>query len=138
MSRSGYIDDIDTWPFIKWRGAVESAIRGKRGQVFFKDLLAALDAMPVKRLIANDLVKEGEVCALGALGVKREIDMTNLDSEDHETVSRKFDIADALAREVVFVNDEGAYHTETSEMRFERVRKWVLMQIPKEDQYEQV
>lgn len=32
MSRCGYSDDYDQWALIRWRGAVESAIRGKRGQ----------------------------------------------------------------------------------------------------------
>jgi len=34
MSRSGYVDngDIEQWDLIRWRGAVASAIRGKRGE----------------------------------------------------------------------------------------------------------
>ena len=44
MSRSGYIDDMDDrWAAIMWRGAVKSAIKGKRGKAFFKEMLAALD-----------------------------------------------------------------------------------------------
>jgi len=47
MSRSGYSDDCDDqWSLICWRGAVKSAIRGKRGQAFLKEMLAALDALP--------------------------------------------------------------------------------------------
>lgn len=58
MSRSGYSDDYDgdNWDLIRWRGAVTSAIRGKRGQAFLREALAALDAMPEKQLIAGDLV----------------------------------------------------------------------------------
>jgi hypothetical protein len=53
MSRSQYIDDCDdNWQLIRWRGMVASAIRGKRGQQFLKDLLAALDAMPVNAVLA--------------------------------------------------------------------------------------
>ena len=47
MSRSGYTDDYDDgyeWANIRWRGAVKSAIRGKRGQATLK---AILDAMAV-------------------------------------------------------------------------------------------
>jgi hypothetical protein len=47
MSRSGYSDDHSEWDLIRWRGAVASAIRGKRGQAFLRELLVALDAMPV-------------------------------------------------------------------------------------------
>lgn len=32
MSRSGYSEDLDMWDLIRWRGAVKSALRGKRGQ----------------------------------------------------------------------------------------------------------
>ena len=31
MSRSGYEDGLEMWDLIRWRGAVASAIRGKRG-----------------------------------------------------------------------------------------------------------
>lgn len=34
MSRSGYSDDCYGWELICWRGAVNSAIKGKRGQSF--------------------------------------------------------------------------------------------------------
>ena len=68
MSRSGYIDDFDDqWSLICWRGAVKSAIRGKRGQSFLRELRDALDAMPIKKLISDDLVRDGEVCAIGAV-----------------------------------------------------------------------
>jgi hypothetical protein len=65
VSRSGYSDGCEGWDLIRWRGAVESAIRGKRGQAFLKELLAALDALPEKKLVANELVTlQGQVCIL--------------------------------------------------------------------------
>ena len=46
MSRSGYTDDMeDMWQHICWRGAVASAIRGRRGQAFLREMLAAMDAI---------------------------------------------------------------------------------------------
>lgn len=135
MSRSGYSEDCDdNWQIIRWRGVVASATRGKRGQAFFRDLLAALDAMPEKRLIANDLVSKDvsgaeNVCALGALGKARGVDMTPLDPEDPETVAAAFDIATPLAQEVVFENDEAGPWKETPEHRWSRVRAWVAAQI---------
>ncbi len=63
MSRSGYSDDLDSWALIRWRGQVASAIRGRRGQAVLRDLLAALDAMPEKALVASELeTPQGEVC----------------------------------------------------------------------------
>jgi hypothetical protein len=68
MSRSGYSDDCDQWDMIRWRGAVASSIRGARGQAFLKEMLAALDALPEPKLIAEELESDGAVCAIGAVG----------------------------------------------------------------------
>lgn len=131
MSRSGYIDDGDTWALIRWRGAVASAIRGNRGQAFFKELLAALDAMPEKRLITDTLKSDGDFCTLGVLGAARGIDMDQLNPENPEEVATEFNIASALAQEVVYMNDEyGSYWgDETPEQRWARMRKWIASQI---------
>lgn len=51
----------------RWMGAVKSAINGKRGQAALRALEAALVALPTKRLISGRIVKDGDVCALGAL-----------------------------------------------------------------------
>lgn len=106
MSRSGYSDDIDNWELIKWRGQVASSIRGKRGQAFLRDLLAALDAMPEKRLIAWELEESGEVCAIGSLGKARGVDMSKIDPSEPTAVAAAFNIAEPLAQEVVYENDE--------------------------------
>ena len=134
MSRSGYSDDLDNWPMIKWRGMVASATRGKRGQQFFRDLLSALDAMPHKRLIAHELAKDGEVCAIGSLGVARGVDMSALDPEEPESVASAFNIATPLAQEVVYENDENGpwSRDESPEQRWTRMRAWVAKQIKPE------
>jgi hypothetical protein len=129
MSRSGYGDDYGEWSLIRWRGQVASAIRGKRGQKLLVDLYKALDAMEDKRLIANELeTSGGEVCALGALGKARGLDMKEVDVEDSERVASMFDLAGQLAREVVYMNDEW-YCNETPEQRYERMKKRVLSDI---------
>lgn len=93
MSRSGYDDDVDdNWSLIRYRGMVTSAVRGRRGQALLKDILIAMNAMPVKQLIAHD-------------------------------------VADYLAREIVWENDECGPWKETPEQRFARMRKWVHSQI---------
>lgn len=129
MSRSGYSDDCDGWSLICWRGAVESALRGKRGQEFLKQLAESLDEMPVKRLIADDLESQGEFCTIGVLGAKRGVDMAKLDPHDREEVGSVFGIAPAMAAEIVFMNDEGSYLAETPEQRWTRMRKWVGEQM---------
>lgn len=134
MSRSGYTEYFDggqeeIWAHIRWRGQVTSAIRGKRGQQFFRDLVAALDAMPDKRLIAGELEQDGCVCAIGSVGKMRGVDMSGLDPDDAETVADTFDIAHQLAREVVWENDEGGWWKETPERRWSRMRAWAERQI---------
>jgi hypothetical protein len=131
MSRSGYCEDYD-WDEGQanlYRGAVASAIRGKRGQTFLREMLAAMDALPEKKLIAGELeTANGAVCAIGALGKARKIDMANIDPEDAETVAHLFGISDKLAREVVYTNDEW-FDRETPEHRFEKMRAWIITQI---------
>jgi hypothetical protein len=132
-----------------WRGSVLSATRGKRGQRFFRDLVGALDEMPTKRLIKNELqTPEGEVCALGCLGRKRGIDLSAVELEedpydfDFRPLGAMFDINARLAREVMYNNDEGGPYRpgryaggqwirdeETPEERWTRVRGWAARQI---------
>jgi hypothetical protein len=127
MGRAGYVDDMDSqWDLIRWRGAVTSAIRGKRGQAFLREMLDALDAMTDKSLIAEELETNGEVCALGTVGLKRGIDMSKIDPEDFDQVSGAFGISGALAREIMFENDEGTWKKETPQERWVRIRKWVV------------
>jgi hypothetical protein len=139
VSRSGYTDDCDyeiTW--INWRGAVKSAIRGKRGQAFLYEMAHAMAALPFPRLIADDLastdkvsfshwgmIEAESVCAIGAVGKARGIDMSQLDPEDYNTVAGTFGISEALAQEIVYLNDEAGRRGETPEERFNRMRKWI-------------
>lgn len=123
MSRSGYSDDCCDWDLIRWRGAVASAIRGKNGQLFLLEMLAALEALPEKRLIKGDLENNGEYCALGSVGKRRGLDMSNLDPYDTDDIAGAFRIPRALAAEIEFMNDDNSF---TPEQRFEDMRKWVL------------
>ena len=134
MSRSGYSEDCDNdWGAICWRGAVASAIKGRRGQAFLKEMLCALDALPEHKLVAENLEADGAVCAIGAVGRGRGIDMSKIDPEDKESVAATFGVAPALAAEIAYINDEAACGywraEETPEARFIRVRKWVESQV---------
>lgn len=133
MSRSGYDTDgwdFDEWAYIRAAGARASAIRGKRGQLFFLELIAALDALPEPKLIADELeVQDGAVCAIGAVGKRRGLDMSKLDPEDAEIVAGAFGIAECLARDVVYENDEAGPRAETPEQRFQRMRDWAISNL---------
>ena len=125
--RCGYTDDDDDGSLAMWRGQVASAIRGRRGQTFLRDLIAALDAMPEKQLIAHELRQDGAVCALGCLGAARGVALEEIDPEDHETLSRMFNIARQLVQEVEWINDESGDYT--PEKRWRRVRDWAARNI---------
>lgn len=129
MGRSGYSEECDNWAQIKWRGQVMSAIRGKCGQAFLRELITALEAMPDKRLIAKELRKNGEVCAMGAVGSARGIDLESLDPYDYEAIADEFGIAHQLVREIEWENDQG--YAESPEDRWRRVRTWATQQICK-------
>lgn len=126
-NRSGYHDDLDPLDLGRWRGQVASAIRGKRGQTFLRELIAALDAMPEKCLIPHELRKDGEVCALGSVGVKRGILLEELDPEDHDKLSDVFGIARQLVMEIEYLND--ADRDTTPEQRWKGMRAWAQSNI---------
>lgn len=134
MSRSGYTEDCDGRELVMWRGAVNSAIRGARGQAFLREMADAMDAMPVKALIAHDLERNGAVCAIGSVGKKRGVDMSKLDPECSERIASTFGIANALVKEIEYENDEcGPLRGETDEERWIRVRRWIAAQLKDSD-----
>lgn len=145
MSRSGYSDDCENLGL--WRGAVQRAMTGYRGQHFLRKLRDALDAMPVKRLITGEIANgTGDVCALGSVDPA-----CKADPDDREAVGQHFGIAPAMAAEIVYINDErfdgeyvaaegpslSAYYGRptsvwrpfTPEERWIRMRAWVDEQI---------
>lgn len=135
MSRAQYDDCLDSWDLIRWRGAVAQATRGARGQAFLREMLAALDAMPEKRLIRNELVRaDGAVCALGAVACARGLDASKIEPEEPEQVAGAFGIAPALAREIAYENDEthvmrGDALYDEGERLWRHMRAWVQKQI---------
>lgn len=80
-----------------------------------RELVQALDALPAKRLAAGSLVTaDGEVCTLGALGRARGMDLAPLDPEDREAVAKAFGVAEALAAEIMYLNDEEGPQEQTA------------------------
>lgn len=127
-NRSGYSEDCENLNL--YRGTVARATYGKRGQAFFRDLVAALDAMPVKRLIEGMFEVQGEICALGSLARQRGLDMNRLSAADNDERGEMLGIARQLAAEVMYENDEGYFGPrETPEQRWTRVRAWAAAQV---------
>ena len=183
MSRidDGYEPD-DTASFLRscaFSHNVDQAVKGKKGLKFFKELEAALLALPEKRLsegrlararsifydwydhyydawdrvglgyIGPELPRDGEVCALGTVALKRALDrgrkrpevIHDLDEgmPPDEDVSGWEMIEDAaihlkismpLAYAVVERNDSGP-HDETEAERYARMLSWVQKRIQK-------
>lgn len=141
MSRSGYSDDCEN--IALYRNAVDRATYGKRGQAFLKELVATLEAMPEKRLVADVLVEDtGEVCALGAVCKARGFveEGKRYYGAEHEVLSQKLDIAPSLVAEIEYENDENGrkhelvdgywqHQEETPEARYQRVLAWAKEHI---------
>ena len=145
-NRSNYeyteCDDLDSLlAHGRWRGAVKSAMRGKRGQAFLKELLQALDELPEPVLIKDEIEINGQYCMMGAVARKRGMDTSKLHSEDHEGMSDAFGIARAMVQEIMFINDEDFWYPKPktpedelkiAKRRYQDARKWVARHIKEE------
>lgn len=136
MSRHGYVDDLEDYPnqLELYRQRVRNAITGKRGQRFFRELAGALDAMPVKSLCTKALkTPGGEFCTLGVAMHARGIDVPVSEPEDDEGEpdwdAKQLNIAECLAAETAYENDEGGLRAESGEQRWQRMRAWVAKNI---------
>ncbi len=141
MSRHGYVegDDYDdNFGAVRWMGTVARTLRGKRGQAFLRELAAAMDAMPEKELVAQELQADGQYCAIGTVGAARGIDMSEIDPDDYDAVAKVFGISATLVREIEYHNDEG-----TSTEKFDQVevcgpmkgwnqehKQWIRVPVP--------
>ena len=133
MSRSGYSEDCSGTELNLWRGTVNAAIKGKRGQAFLLETLAALEAMPEKQLASDSLHEPvtGQFCTLGVVVSARGIDLTLLKDADRHEISKALGISPALVSEIMFENDDecGWRSITTPEMRWIRMREWVKSHI---------
>jgi hypothetical protein len=124
-----------------WYANLRRAMQSKRGQAFLRELLEALDALPQKRLIQGAMERGGELCALGAVGLTRGMDLDGLDSRDHDRIANAFGISSMLAQEIAYWNDQGMeacllgltdggeWTENTPEDRFTFVRAWVVARL---------
>jgi hypothetical protein len=131
MSRHGYCDDGDDQGALNcYRANVWRATIGKRGQKLLREMATALDAMPVKELVAGEIVRDNEhVCALGSVALARGLDVSQLDVTDGDEVGRTFGVASCLVREIAYENDEAG--RETPAHRWTRMRAWVEENLTK-------
>ena len=136
MTRSGYTDDWDSESIGRlnlYRGAVERAVKGKRGQELLRDLVEALDSLPEKRLITSELEDGlGSYCALGAVAHHRGVDVSDLDPyDDIDVLAKRLDVAESMVREVVHLNDEVVWDigAEAQSKRWHYMRRWAEREV---------
>lgn len=155
MSRISYNEPEDDADFLRvcaFEANTKRHLKGKKGQAALKELEAALIALPEKRLVYSKFVVRhgeaddiGEVCALGALALKRcmdkgltrseaikKIEQDGPDPDDEgwgatENTAEYLKVKVNFAWEVMERNDE--YGGPTPEERYKRVLAWVREQI---------
>ena len=132
MSRSGYTEDGENYEL--YRATVKRAIKGKRGQAFLKELAAAMDAMPVKELIDEELVSEKGCCAIGVVCKARGLNTENVDIYDAAAIGKLVNISKSMAAEIEYYNDEYyEFPEEDPASRWQRMRNWVEKRIIREE-----
>src|SRR5690349_19793655 len=129
--------DGDIVPEGLWRGRVNSALRGKRGQRALREIREALLALPAKRLIAGALVDSTtdgyEFCAVGAWAFHKRVkggqsaeealeDLARageMDGEPYDTCyeAQRQGVAWSMAWELAQQNDS-TLHAKTPEERY--------------------
>lgn len=129
MSRSQYVEANELGGKLNlYRANVARTIKSKKGQAFLREMAAAMDAMPAKRLIEGELItKDGEVCAIGSVCKARGLDVSGIDPGDPASVAACVGISHILAAEIEFENDDDFYwdSKETPVSRWVRMRKWI-------------
>ena len=121
-----------------WYANLRRTMLSARGQAFLRELLEALDTLPQKRLIPGALQQGREVCAIGAVGLKRCMDLTALDSNEQDEIAHAFGVSSMMVQEIAYWNDQGmeacvlgitdggGFKENTPEDRFGFVRAWVV------------
>lgn len=158
MSRSGYSYDgwDDDGAAAMWSGWMANAFRSHAGRAFLRELITALDAMPVKELIAEKLIDQnGQSCALGTVAIARKLDRgaLPLDPTDYEATAAAFGISEFIAREVMDQNDSMEWPMQqtygplkpglpayfrpevTPAQRWQRMRAWAQTKLDNAEAY---
>ena len=161
MSRLSINECDDQASFLRacaWEANTNRHLAGKLGQKALRELEAALLALPEKALTANRFIRlhgpaddVGEVCALGALALKRRIDAGESRAEAVKKIAEdwKGDAQDEAESEgsgdeeaayylnlkrvfawaIIDQNEEAGPHDQTPEDRYRRVLAWVQKRI---------
>jgi len=128
VSRISYCDEEDfPGQFDLWQGNCERSLRGKKGQEELGELRAALLDLPDKRLLHKALEdEEGGVCAIGAYGKRKGVDLSKFDLDtDTDEVGIVGGMPRLVAWKVVEMNDFQFDRHFTPEQRYEKMLAWI-------------
>lgn len=121
--------------FELWQANCRRSLHGRKGQHALRQLRDELLSMTGKRLIADDLAANGEVCAVGALMRANGVPQSELeeldDTDDTDRIAAKrCGIPPLVAWKLVELNDiELELRDFTPEQRYERVLAWAQQHI---------
>lgn len=133
MSRFSEYNDAEQWQYALWAGRVKQAMNGRPALKVYREMEAALLALPAPRLIAETICDGADVCAVGAYalykrvqaGEEREVVLTALeadpddaDSDDTALLGKRHGMTYTMAWELGNQNDYW-YSNLTPEQRYE-------------------
>ena len=128
-----------------WQSMYQRSLKGKRGQRNLRDFIAALDAMPEKRLISDAQVeKEYDedkdeyvvvgVCAVACFAAARGKDPAYFGDEDDSDIystaelGRSAGLSWTMAWEMTNANDE-EFGSLSPEERWQAMRDWAVLKL---------
>ena len=137
MSRTWEGESDNPLDWGRYEAAKRSTLRGKRGQVFLRELVAALDALPQPELSEGALGdrRTGCVCALGAVALAQGESFADLAQDDGnwspDEAAEWYSISPTLANEIISANDgwRDGNTVDVRRSRWRHVRAWAVRHL---------
>lgn len=137
MSRTWEGESDDPLDWGRYEAAKRSTLRGRRGQAFLRELIAALDALPRPELSEGALGdrRTGCVCALGAVALAQGDSFDDLAADNGnwgpEDAADWYNISPTLANEIISANDDwrDGNSVDVRQSRWRYVRGWAVSHL---------
>jgi hypothetical protein len=119
-----------------WNQRLSATLYSKRGKERLREFASILDAMPEKKLIANTLEREGQVCFVGAICRAKGVEMPkpryddDCDIYDTAESGQRAGIPWTLAWTMGSLNDN-QWGRLSPEERWLAARRWIDEQLAK-------
>lgn len=142
MSRFWDDESDDPLDWGRYEAAKLSTLRGRRGQAFLRELVAALDALPQPELSEGALGdrRTGCVCALGAVALAQGDSFDDLAKDNGnwgpDEAAEWYSISPTLANEIISANDDwrDGNTVDVRRSRWRHVRSWAVSHLIKPPQ----